>query len=67
MERLDKSRWKGPRVDGGNVCHGEVRSHRAVLKSKAVLSAVQSLYSTFHGKYLQCIIGEKLTTKCLSS
>lgn len=63
--------WRGwikadgrvPAWMGGNVCHGQGRSHRAALKSKAVLSSMFSLYSTLHGKYLQCIIGEKLSTQ----
>lgn len=61
--KADGRGWKGTSVDGGNVCHGQVRSHRAALKSKAVLSSMISLYSSLHGKYLQCIIGEKLSTQ----
>ena len=61
--------WRGgrkadgrvPAWPGGQVCNGEVRSRRAAMTSKAALSLVSNLYSTLHGRYFQCIIGEKLS------
>lgn len=44
------------------VAHKEVRSRRAAMKSKVASPLMSGWYSSWHGRYFQCIAGEKLST-----